>query len=267
MEEFSIEDVSNWLKENNFQEYVDQFKQQKIDGKTLSTLTEDDLKEYLDFKILGDMRSLIRLLRKSKKISFIQRTPSLNLTPRTNVSNEENSILENSPYKLKLHSFKEPEIWESPEESWGSSITKLSVSIAFTLFTIFMTSITMVIAHERVPNPMTYPPLPDFILDNVDRMPIAFELAEVCILCLGLVILTVLLFHKHRLIIFRRMCAIIGLVFLLRCLTMFMTSLSVPGKHLTNCGKKETLSIEEKFFKAWKITKGLGLSISGVYTW
>ena len=286
MENFSVSEVKDWLKENNFDEYIDEFEKQKIDGKVLLTLTETDLKNYLNFKILGDIRKLISIIKKKQK-------PNLSIFTNENLMFEEfddqqtspiatpkkfrsNPISPNiltpkptSPLNLKIQSlYNEPGVWDpSHEESWGSSFTKFFVSLMFTAFTIFLTAITMVIAHERVPNPTTYPPLPDFILDNIERIPIAFELAEVCILSLTIILLVVLIFHKHRMIIVRRMCVIIGVVFLLRCLTMFITSLSVPGKHLTNCANAEILSIDQKLLKAWKITKGLGLSISGVYTW
>jgi len=55
-------------------------------------------------------------------------------------------------------------------------------------------------------------------------------------------------------------------VFLLRCVTMFVTSLSVPGVHL-KCDVRVGASIDEKIEHAMRIMKGLALSINGLRTW
>ncbi|KAG2394137.1 hypothetical protein C9374_003901 [Naegleria lovaniensis] len=157
----------------------------------------------------------------------------------------------------------------SQGESWGSMITKVIVSFFYLMLSIFCTSVTMVVVHERVPQ--DYPPLPDIILDNVPLIPSAFAISELICLILALIVLFIILFHKYRGIIVRRLFVIIGTVFLLRCLTMFITSLSVPGSHLTSeCMKSRaaniTLTFEEKMNRAIEITLGFGLSIMNVKT-
>ena len=144
----------------------------------------------------------------------------------------------------------------------------------------------MAIVHDRVPDPTTYPPLPDIFLDALPSIEWAFPACEVIILSLSLVLTSTLVFHKHRFVILRRFCAITGTVFLLRCmkkkkktisvgclselifcqgLTMFVTSLSVPGKHLV-CDVRVGASLEEKLAHAWLLITNLALSINGVRT-
>jgi hypothetical protein len=81
-----------------------------------------------------------------------------------------------------------------------------------------------------------------------------------------MIFLIVILFHKHRIVVVWRVTSITGSVFLLRCVTMFVTSLSVPGTHLTCLGADVGITIEDKLYHAWKITSGLGMSINGVRT-
>lgn len=90
----------------------------------------------------------------------------------------------------------------------------------------------MVVVHERVPDMKRYPPLPDIFLDNVPHIPWAFNMCEVTGTILFAIWVFVLVVHKHRIVLLRRFFALGGTVFLLRCVTMLITSLSVPGTHL-----------------------------------
>lgn len=108
------------------------------------------------------------------------------------------------------------------------------------LFTVtWITAFVMVIVHDRVPDMKKYPPLPDIFLDNVPYIPWAFHMCELTGTVLCFVWLTVLVFHKHRFILLRRFFALSGTVFLLRCITMIITSLSVPGIHLECTPRKK----------------------------
>lgn len=96
----------------------------------------------------------------------------------------------------------------------------------------WITAFVMVVVHERVPDMQRYPPLPDIFLDNVPHIPWAFHMCEITGTLLFLIWFSVLIVHKHRLVLLRRFFALSGTVFLLRCVTMLITSLSVPGTHL-----------------------------------
>jgi hypothetical protein len=53
----------------------------------------------------------------------------------------------------------------------------------------------------------------------------------------------------------------LGTIFLIRCLTMYVTSLSVPGKHLEKeCYQIRNSTLDEKLTRAFEIAKGIGMS-------
>lgn len=96
-------------------------------------------------------------------------------------------------------------------------------------------------------------------------IPWAFAMCEYCGLSLFIVFCIVCIFHRFRAIILRRLFSIFGSVFLLRCVTMLITSLSVPGKHLT-CTARPYGTWLERLYQAFMIWQGGGMSIQGVRT-
>lgn len=90
-------------------------------------------------------------------------------------------------------------------------------------------------------------------------------MCEYCGLSLFITFCVVLIFHKYRAIILRRLFSIFGSVFLLRCVTMLITSLSVPGRHLT-CTARPYGNWLERLSQAFKIWQGGGMSVAGVRT-
>jgi len=108
--------------------------------------------------------------------------------------------------------------------------TAISVLYAFAVF--LLASFTLAVVHDRLPDTSNYPPLPDVILDVLPVMPWAFYWCEMCAFTMFCFWVLIIIFHKYRLVVLRRSCAIAGTIFLLRCFTMYATSMSVPGKHL-----------------------------------
>lgn len=104
--------------------------------------------------------------------------------------------------------------------------------LGYSFLVTWITSFVMVIVHERVPDMKRYPPLPDIFLDNVPHIPWAFHMCEITGTLLFSIWSCVCIFHKYRMVLLRRFFALAGTVFLLRCVTMLITSLSVPGTHL-----------------------------------
>ncbi|VDP98364.1 unnamed protein product [Trichobilharzia regenti] len=138
---------------------------------------------------------------------------------------------DDSNYPIK-NSFLNDDNFEVVEEN--SNSWRLFISALYFLFSTCVTSFVMVLAHERLPDISKYPPLPDLFLDNLPHISWGFAAAEWVGVILSIIWLTILIFHKYRLILLRRFFVLMGTVLLLRSVTMIITSLSVPGKHLAD---------------------------------
>uniref|UniRef100_A0A087ZHS2 Sphingomyelin synthase-like domain-containing protein n=1 Tax=Anopheles darlingi TaxID=43151 RepID=A0A087ZHS2_ANODA len=152
---------------------------------------------------------------------------------------------------------------------------KTMISLGYAFLVTWITAFVMVVVHERVPDMKKYPPLPDIFLDNVPHIPWAFHMCEVTGTLLFCIWVCVLVVHKHRMVLLRRFFALAGTVFLLRCVTMLITSLSVPGTHLectphdhkfNDSNVRITEMIYLRISRAYTIWSGLGMSIQGVRT-
>lgn len=286
-----------------------QFVEHKIDGIVLMHMTEHDLRsEPLRLKHLGDIKRLSVLLRslQHRKVSFRKRDSTIrpvggasanpHLIYHTSDNDSDEAASEdseayaftsthtmsgggsdsggNTASSWSVHkAFKFlPELrYISPEEREAKTamLAKLSVSLLFAMLAIFCTALTMVVVHDRLPDPTSYPPLPDIVLDNVPLMTWAFKMSEAMCVIMVVMLLVILATHTHRAVILRRLFAIFGTVFILRCVTMFVTSLSVPGTHLSQgCMEMRNIpdTFESKLARAFDIAKGLGTSLAGVQT-
>eukprot|EP00795_Rhopilema_esculentum_P005365 gene5365-543_t len=265
VENWTCEGVSVWLESQDLGEYCELLsKFHKIDGKALLSLTEEDLRTPpVCISILGDVKRLIRAIEELKREknpldsasstsdcsvgsddSNCQKSAHPAARNRSSRESSYSSVSKKKKYRNKkeeksfdrLDSFSHDEednkgeVYDNDDDM--SEISRTMISVAYLWSSLLFTSFIMTLAHDRVPDMKTYPPLPDIVLDNIPFIPWAFEMCEVCACALGLMWLLVLIFHKHRLILIRRMCALSGTIFLLRAFTMYVTSMSVPGVHL-----------------------------------
>ncbi|TRY89387.1 hypothetical protein DNTS_024125 [Danionella cerebrum] len=274
--------VGRWLREEGFCEYVDLLcNKHRLDGTSLLTLSEFDLRSPpLEIKVLGDIKRLMVSLRKLQKqnaelMEEFGLPPADMQSPQRitghpvdwlcngNSARDCDAVLD-SPSVDQFHQYNNGKHKASPRrldpEYW-----KTIISSVYVIFVFGFTSIVMVIVHERVPDMRTYPPLPDIFLDSVPRIPWAFAMAEACGMILCSIWLLVLLLHKHRSILLRCLCSLMGTVFMLRCITMFVTSLSVPGQHL-QCTGKIYGDMWAKLQRAVAIWSGFGMTLTGVHT-
>uniref|UniRef100_A0A8C9XP16 Sphingomyelin synthase-like domain-containing protein n=1 Tax=Sander lucioperca TaxID=283035 RepID=A0A8C9XP16_SANLU len=132
---------------------------------------------------------------------------------------------------------------------------KTGVAFLYALFILVFTTVVITVVHERVPDKSVSPPLPDKFFDYLDRVPWAFTVTEVN----GLVLVGLWLVQA---IIARRCFFLIGTLYMYRCVTMYITTLPVPGKHMV-CAPKLYNDSTGKIWRILRLISGGGLSLTG----
>lgn len=259
LQSWSMGDVTVWLEGEGLGHLVEVFKQHRIDGKVLLAMTEGDLRSPpLSLSCLGDIKKISMALDKLRRVhrrtspdvspSDTERLYNSSLPPTHTKRNRRNRASSPSPVSRGLANEAKPTRPLSSESRYLADLFKLTMAGLFLMVVSFLTSFTMTVVHERLPDPSLFPPLPDIILDSVPHIPWAFEAAEVLCLMLASTVAIICVFHSFRIAIATRLLAILGAVFLLRCLTMFVTSLSVPGVHLSEpCMAGRKVSMQEGY--------------------
>jgi len=263
---WTTEDVEAWLKDNGFGHFKDLFcKKNSIDGAALLMLTEADLKALLDGLPrrtfgLGDIKRFMLCLQKVQ-LENGQAIQDLLVTKTC----EETDIKQcpETSHKMSVknqHTSYGPDArLTAPEPEY----IKCLLSFVYMALVAYFLCLCTVIANDRLPNMTKYPPLPDIILDNVPYTPVAFKLSEVCISSLLVIVILVVIFHKHRFIMIRRGCAIMATAYFLRAVSIVLTGLSVPSEH-TVCIPYPEDDIWRKFARAFNNWRGCGMSMMGV---
>lgn len=256
-----------------------------LDGQCLLCLEDQDFHEHPFDKVkLGEKKRFMLFVKRIQKknrdamheLGLCDETVQ---TPSTNI-NFVGTNLSHLGYNIHNKEHREFAYTRKPELSFRSDIKasklkpevwKTAIALGYVFLVTWVTAVVMVIVHDKVPDMKKYPPLPDLFLDNVPHIPWAFDMCEITGSFLMAIWTGVLLFHKHRFILLRRFFALAGTVFLLRCFTMLITSLSVPGSHL-KCEPRSYPPADDlahwgrRLQQAYDIWSGAGMSVRGVRT-
>ncbi|KAJ0180032.1 hypothetical protein K1T71_004623 [Dendrolimus kikuchii] len=274
-------------KEKISSDIVDICKLNDIDGQCLLCLIDRDFYEFPFNKLkLGERKRFILVVKKLQRLNRSAMyelglyDENISSNPATNINFLGTNL---SHLSYNLHNKIPNELYTNNAECMASytpevkasrlkpEIWKTAIALGYVFLVTWVTAVVMVIVHDKVPDMKKYPPLPDLFLDNVPHIPWAFDMCEITGSFLMAIWLVVLLFHKHRFIILRRFFALAGTVFLLRCFTMLITSLSVPGSHL-KCGPRSYPPADDltvwgrRLRQAYDIWSGAGMSVRGVRT-
>jgi len=146
-------------------------------------------------------------------------------------------------------------------EDIPQEILKTLLSFFILLLGFLSTTFSLALTHDRVPDD---PPLPDIVLDNTNYYQWGLTCSEIFIVLSATIAFLVVLFHHHRSVVFRRMFLLIGLLYMYRAMTMFVTVLPISDTNY-KCAPKlnHTITFLELISRVATIVSGGGLSMNG----
>lgn len=153
------------------------------------------------------------------------------------------------------------------EERYPKEIWKAIISFLFLFMCVCVNMMSLSIVHERLPDRNTTAPLNDIVLDNVAARDWALDVSEYLIMISTTVAMIVVVFHKHRFIVARRLFFIIGLLYLYRSVTMFVTVLPVSSTTYFCSPKSNNTTPLVLVKRMFYLISGFGLSINGKHTY
>ncbi|XP_069355485.1 phosphatidylcholine:ceramide cholinephosphotransferase 2-like isoform X1 [Maniola hyperantus] len=153
------------------------------------------------------------------------------------------------------------------EERYPKEVWKTIVAFVFLFLCVCVNMMSLSLVHERLPDRNSTAPLPDVVLDNVAPRDWGLAVSEYLIMACTTTAMLVVVFHKHRFIVARRVFFIIGLLYLYRSATMFVTVLPVSSTTYfcspKSNGTTPLLIVRRMFY----LISGFGLSINGKHTY
>lgn len=144
------------------------------------------------------------------------------------------------------------------------------VALLFAATNMILNFLVLAIIHERVP---TGPSLPDISFDILPEAKWGLDVSEYIISIQAFIVFITLFLHRYRVILFRRLCIIMGVIYFARAVCMSSTQVPLSS-HNFECSPKMTPGIRsswasylsEIFKRVFHMMLGLGLSINGKHT-
>jgi len=143
---------------------------------------------------------------------------------------------------------------------------KALVSLLFLGVSWVANTSSLALAHEFVPSSA---PLPDLVLDNIAYQPWALDASEILLMISLVTAVVVVVFHKHRFVLVRRIWFFLGLLYFYGSITIFVTVLpkSDPGYQCTEKAGRENITALLIVNRVVTILSGGGLSINGKHVY
>ncbi|KAF3708155.1 Phosphatidylcholine:ceramide cholinephosphotransferase 1 [Channa argus] len=267
--EWSAKDVTDWLNKEGMHEYIDALCH--LDGSALLGLTEADFQKPPLCLVSSDggqqMLERVETLRIENHMEAHKNGHAnghASGLPNGTSKPQRNGILGNKDISKEMVHIHMPTV-EVKHSSFPAEWGKTGIAFLYAVVCFVTTTVVISVVHERVPPKEHTPPLPDKFFDLFNRVEWAFSICEINgMLLVGLWLIQWSLL-KYRSIIGRRFFFIVGTLYLYRCITMYITTLPVPGMHF-KCSPKLLGNWEAQARRIMKMIAGGGLSITGSHT-
>lgn len=143
---------------------------------------------------------------------------------------------------------------------------KTFVALILLIVNFLITTTSLAVVHERVPDRSLYKPLPDTFLDAVPARDWALDVSELFIILSTNLSLLIIVSHKYRFIVLRRLMFMLSLLYLLRSVTMFVTVLPMSSTTYYCSPKANSTNPVLIARRVFQLFSGFGLSINGKHT-
>lgn len=121
--------------------------------------------------------------------------------------------------------------------------------------------------HDRVPDREKVGPLPDVLFDLFPPVDQALEVSEIIIIASVWSCVLLIILHRYRWIVFRRINVIMAALYAMRAITMFVTQVPMASKTYYCSPKSNNTSIGLIASRVLSLFTGFGLSINGHHTY
>jgi len=142
-----------------------------------------------------------------------------------------------------------------PQEPLKTLLAALFLGTGF-----LVTSFSLAFTHDRHPESE---PLPDIVLDNMPYQHWGLDVSEYLLMISTLSAIFIVIFHKHRLIVLRRIWFLLGILYYYRALTFFVTVLPKADEEYECQPRSNDTSVMDYVRRVIVISSGGGLSING----
>ncbi|KAM9365336.1 phosphatidylcholine:ceramide cholinephosphotransferase 1-like isoform 1-T2 [Pholidichthys leucotaenia] len=266
---WSEEDVSNWLSKEGMPEYTNV--PNRMDGCALLRLKKEDFQRPPLSLVSPDGGQRLLERRETLQVETHMEAHKnghanghIGGIPNGTTKPQRNGTLEMKDYERDMIHIPMPTI-ETTRSHFPAEWSKTGFAFIYAVLCFVTTTVVISVVHERVPPKEQTPPLPDKFFDLFNRVEWAFSICEIIGMLLVILWLIQWVLLKHRSIIGRRFFFIVGTLYLYRCITMYITTLPVPGMHF-KCSPKLLGNWEVQTRRIMKMIAGGGLSITGSHT-